>query len=57
MIAYDAVNEMVHIVERALDSDYMSVRPVLAQPAQHQAADRPASADALQAQVSFKCNH
>lgn len=48
-----AVNELTYCLERMMDSDYVSVRPVLAQPSpQHQADNMPPSSDPIQAQVS-----
>lgn len=49
-----AVTEITYCLERMMDSDYISVRPVLAQsPPQHHADNIPPSSDPTQAQVSL----
>ena len=50
-----AVKELTYCLERMMDSDYVSVRPVLAQPSpQHQGDNMPPSSDPIQAQVYTK---
>lgn len=48
-----AVNEVTHCLRRMMDSDYISVRPVLVQPAPQHAPDTaPLTSEPLQPQVS-----